>query len=588
MDDEIVGLPIADAAFSRTEDDVVYVTPVLLNPSWAQCPYKAAAKLQLDGTGGYTVLATYGANPAADPRLTVAPPLPPDCEGVLEPDFQGLREIETDADGNLFVLAAQATNDNDRILIYDESDPASEIEILLSDLFVGALPAPEGPLAMLVSTFDPDKLYLSSSVSHDGTGRTRIYRLTINRLPNGAATGLTLDGAVDVLHPMNVSPSGVPDVIELSAISSSGLPGEIQLAWLSPGPYTIHVRRQTGTWPLGPLDGTAVYSGPAAGVSDAGLVPGTTYYYAAYVESAGVYSDGVFTRATAGLPPGGSSGCLATVTGLTEDYDGTLRVTGFTAPRSPAELPTSHPLYAQRFGGTSVLFTSATLAAVTRCATWSTVPASVETVAATLITDAGCDLALPVGAVIPGEGLKLISAASRKIHGAAGTYDIVLPIDPPSAAGIECRANGPTQVVLTFSADIQVLDGTPDASEISLSCGCSGPCGIVNSVSVSADSMTVNLSGVPDETCLALSVTGIADLANVPLAGDNTVHICALHGDTNADRQVASGDITQVKSRSGQTCNITNYRYDLNADGVVASGDITQVKSRSGNSTQCP
>ncbi|GMU22132.1 MAG: hypothetical protein AMXMBFR13_22200 [Phycisphaerae bacterium] len=60
-----------------------------------------------------------------------------------------------------------------------------------------------------------------------------------------------------------------------------------------------------------------------------------------------------------------------------------------------------------------------------------------------------------------------------------------------------------------------------------------------------------------------------------------------LFGDVNGDGVVASGDITQVKSVSGQTVNENIFRRDVNGDGVVASGDITQVKSRSGSAVEC-
>jgi len=49
----------------------------------------------------------------------------------------------------------------------------------------------------------------------------------------------------------------------------------------------------------------------------------------------------------------------------------------------------------------------------------------------------------------------LLSAVSRKAHG--GTeFDIPLPLDPPSTAGVECRSGGPPG-----DSDLQQADDGP-------------------------------------------------------------------------------------------------------------------------------
>jgi hypothetical protein len=55
-----------------------------------------------------------------------------------------------------------------------------------------------------------------------------------------------------------------------------------------------------------------------------------------------------------------------------------------------------------------------------------------------------------------------------------------------------------------------------------------------------------------------------------------------LVGDTNADRAVNSGDISQTKSQSGHAVDGSNFREDLNVDGAIDSADISLVKSKSG------
>jgi hypothetical protein len=184
--------------------------------------------------------------------------------------------------------------------------------------------------------------------------------------------------------------------------------------------------------------------------------------------------------------------------------------------------------------------------------------------------------------VVPPAGPSLVSAVSRRTHGAVGDFDIPLPLEPASA-GIECRLNGPLQIVLTFSDNIKAADNAPDGTEVSVA-----PATLV-SVGISGSEMTINLNNAPNGSCLAVVLSGITSLSGVPLSGDSDVHVRCLAGDANGDGQVASGDITQVKAVSGQLTSASNFRRDANADGIVASGDITIVKARSGNAVNpCP
>ncbi|GMU22235.1 MAG: hypothetical protein AMXMBFR13_23230 [Phycisphaerae bacterium] len=188
------------------------------------------------------------------------------------------------------------------------------------------------------------------------------------------------------------------------------------------------------------------------------------------------------------------------------------------------------------------------------------------------------EISPPVDPVPP----RLVSAVSRKQHGPRGWFDIPLPVHPPAGAGIECRLKGPTTLVLTFSEPVAAADGILDATEIMVSHG------LVTSVTLNCNDLTVLLTNVPNRVCLQVKLAGIVDLAWNPLAGDDDLHVVCLEGDVNGDRQVASGDITQVKAVSGHPTDPFNFRRDVNADGIIASGDITIVKARSGHHASCP
>ena len=182
----------------------------------------------------------------------------------------------------------------------------------------------------------------------------------------------------------------------------------------------------------------------------------------------------------------------------------------------------------------------------------------------------------------PCDSPSLVSAVSRKAHGAAGEFDVPLPLHPASSAGVECRKGGPTKVVLTFSKDVMAADGTVDGTEVGLSGGTLG------AVTIAGREMTVNLSGAADMSCLTITLAGITDPAGNPLTGPNTIPIRVLMGDTNGTGAVSVADVNQVRSRSGQAVNAGNFRCDTNCTGAISVADVNQVRSRSGNAVACP
>lgn len=182
----------------------------------------------------------------------------------------------------------------------------------------------------------------------------------------------------------------------------------------------------------------------------------------------------------------------------------------------------------------------------------------------------------------PCDSPSLVSAASRKTHGMDGAFDITLPLDPGSSVGVECRKDAATMIVLTFSRNVMARDNTPDATEVSLSAG------VLGAVTIFGSQMIVNLSGVPDMTCLVITLSGITDSDGNLLSGDSDIHICALLGDTNGSGGVSVADVNQTRSRSGQTVNAGNFRSDTNCSGSISVADVNQVRSRSGNSVACP
>ncbi len=172
-------------------------------------------------------------------------------------------------------------------------------------------------------------------------------------------------------------------------------------------------------------------------------------------------------------------------------------------------------------------------------------------------------------------GVSVASVGSRKTHGAAGPYDVDLPLD--NTVGIECRnggASGNHTLVFTFANPLTSVGGA----------SVTGGTGTVSSASAGSNAREylVNLTGVTDQQTITVSLTNVQD----SIGGFSeliSAKMGVLAGDTNKDRFVNAGDISQTKNQSGVPVSAANFRQDLNLDGAINSGDISLVKSKSGN-----
>ncbi|MGH8101601.1 MAG: dockerin type I repeat-containing protein, partial [Chthoniobacterales bacterium] len=176
---------------------------------------------------------------------------------------------------------------------------------------------------------------------------------------------------------------------------------------------------------------------------------------------------------------------------------------------------------------------------------------------------------------VPVPALQLSTAVSRKTHGAAGDFDVALPLFV-SPGGIECRSGGTTndyQLVFTFSNNVESGTATIDSG-----------IGTVSGPPVFAgNTMTVNLTGVGNVQVLLIRLSGVTDqyLQTLP---DSSVSMGVLIGDANANGSVNAADVAQTKAELGQPVDSTNFRNDVNANGVINSADTALVKSHSGDS----
>ncbi len=162
-----------------------------------------------------------------------------------------------------------------------------------------------------------------------------------------------------------------------------------------------------------------------------------------------------------------------------------------------------------------------------------------------------------------------VSAVSAKTHGAAGVFDVNLPLT--GNRGIECRtggASGNHQMVVTFAAPVTLTSAMVSSGT-----------GSVSSTTVSGNQVFVNLTGVTNAQNITVTLVGVNVGANF---GNVAVPMGVLLGDTNANKTVNSTDVSQTKLQSGTAANDTNFRTDVTINGVINSSDISTVKSKSG------
>src|SRR5437667_3765418 len=130
------------------------------------------------------------------------------------------------------------------------------------------------------------------------------------------------------------------------------------------------------------------------------------------------------------------------------------------------------------------------------------------------------------------------SAFSRKTHGAAGAFDIRLPLT--GNVGIECRSGGSTndyQMIINFMTTVTVGSASVTSGT-----------GSVSSFTVNGSQVTVNLTGVINVQRITVTLFNVNDgthMGNVP------VSMGVLIGDVNGTAAVNAPDVALPNSPVG-------------------------------------
>jgi PKD domain len=170
----------------------------------------------------------------------------------------------------------------------------------------------------------------------------------------------------------------------------------------------------------------------------------------------------------------------------------------------------------------------------------------------------------------------LNSVVSRMTHGAAGTFDINLPLS--GTRGVECRSSasagaGVYKMVFTFANNLVSVDSAGSTN--------GGPTTVTSSaIGPNPNQYTVNLANVPNQQYLSITLINAKDSTGA--IGNLFGTMGVLIGDVNATGLVDGNDVSAVQAKTRQAATSTNFRLDVNASGLIDGNDvsITQSKTR--------
>jgi hypothetical protein len=156
----------------------------------------------------------------------------------------------------------------------------------------------------------------------------------------------------------------------------------------------------------------------------------------------------------------------------------------------------------------------------------------------------------------------LLGALSRKVQGAAGTFDLVLSLaaDDPTVEPRSGGGGGDHTIVLRFDQPVSAGDAAVTAGT-----------GIAGTPTFAGNDMVVPLSGIANQQYVTLSVSNV--VATGGSGGFGSVRVGFLLGDVNQNRVVTVADLGQVNAQIAQVVTAANYLKDVNASGTLTVAD---------------
>ena len=175
--------------------------------------------------------------------------------------------------------------------------------------------------------------------------------------------------------------------------------------------------------------------------------------------------------------------------------------------------------------------------------------------------------------------LALTGVKSRKVHGAAGQFDLTVDVTQTlgTAVTVEPRVIGAGHVIVFQFDAVITAPGTVGAVDPF------GPIGGVSAPVITGagnNEVSVTLTGISDNHRVTISLAQVNGI--VGGLGDFVVSMGFLVGDVDSTGLIGAIDVSRIKARSGQAAIANTFAYDLNATGAINSSDISAAKARAG------
>jgi uncharacterized protein (DUF1800 family) len=161
----------------------------------------------------------------------------------------------------------------------------------------------------------------------------------------------------------------------------------------------------------------------------------------------------------------------------------------------------------------------------------------------------------------------MTGAVSRKVHGAAGSFDLSLASDPANPT-VEPRS-GPTHTIV-FTFNKPVTAGTAAIAQ---------GVATVSSPTFSGAEMVVPLTGAANAQYVTVNVSGVV-AADGGTGGSGSVRVGLLLGDVNQNRVVTVSDLVLVNAQVAHAVTAANYLLDVNASGALTVSDKIIVNGK--------
>ena len=231
-------------------------------------------------------------------------------------------------------------------------------------------------------------------------------------------------------------------------------------------------------------------------------------------------------------------------------------VTGLAAPHALAlDLANNELLVANTSSGNSITVYA-------RGASGDTAPLRTLSGAATGISG---PVAIAVTTGAPPTPPGLVAASSRRVHGAAGTFDLPLSLVAPPNINHNPTTEprqGPAQTIV-FTFDKAITGATVAITEGVATAG---------TPTFSGNEVVVGLTNVTDQHYVSVSLNNVAS-TDGGTGGSASVRIGFLVGDVNQTRVVSVADLGLVNLQLSQSVTAANFLTDVNVSGTVSLAD---------------